>query len=519
MGDITSPDIKTQLAELSRFGPKKSAEAPKKEAKPSLDLVYAQVKDVLVHSGFSYGGKVSGENESWFSFVNNNPSFAKEVWDDLAEREERAVEDDQDFPKEFLDAYKVCVDIPPTLLPSFLRLLDQQFADIPFVAKVAKPKVLRRENFPKLVLYIRGAKMNEVLDFAIALGRASKHQLGESSSKLIMAKEVEPGSGVFLTQGNFTVKQRAGELGRMEKYYGEDGALFKETEARFRDYFTRRRNQFLIEESLYEYVGFPKVSERLTALQADAFRGLPDKVKRGVRDHNVTVGEYFAPRHEVLKELTEALDSRSQELLDNPRFAKDYQQAVRSASAVYMLYILCHPFSDGNGQSCANMISSLLYEGGYQKVYLTAFLDGLKLRSKAFAEIETTESPTKDTRFWRKATEEMELKPGEESGQEKQKAREAQNYAAEFLGLATKKLAWAEILGYVNSGKLPDFSRLEARGTDKTTVAVLRSLLTRTEEINKFLLKALSDSPTGAKELDFGDLSQAAERGESLLKK
>lgn len=507
------------LAEIARFGvPVKTEPVLKKELE-NPQKTYLDIQDAFSRQGFRFGGSEpgdAGENEYWLGFISKGDvRETRAIWNTLDTIEEDSIHKGVPFPEGLRDTYKICVDIDPQKIPDLIGILGDQFDDIAYTGKIIKPEGFSRDNFPKVVLYVKGADINEGLDFAINLAKATKYQLGGSNSHLIMAKEIDRGSGVFLTQGDFTVKEFAVKQGKLHDYYGADGALFKETDIRYPIYLIRRQNQIVIEESLNEYLGVP-LSERLVLLQEDAFKGIPDtgywEWKRGIREFDVKIGRedeaYLAPRNEDLPALLQNLDKRAVELIQDPRFQTDYDYAVRTTSLLYTLSILTHPLNNGNGQSCTNLISSLLYEGGYDRRFFRAFLDGRELRARAFRDIQTTEAPT--TKWGDKTRPTAEEKLKELADKRKQ------DYSHDFIDLATGEL-WPQILEYVQTGKNVDIGE-SVIGMDRIDRTVLRLLMSRVREIDLYCQKVLSEIPTGSRVLSFQEQQRAVEEAGKLVR-
>jgi len=513
--------VDMSLAEIARFGVPPKVETGPLKNQENPQQTYLNIQDALSRQGFRFGGNEpgdAGENEVWLGFISlGDVRETRAIWNTLDAIEEDSIRKGVPIPEGLYDTYEICVDINPQKIPGLIDILGDQFGNIAYTGKVIKPDGFPRDNFPKVVLYIKGADINESLDFAINLAKATKYQLGGSVAHLICAKEIENGSGVFLTQGDFTVKDFAKKQGKLFDYYGIDGALFKETDERYPAYLIRRQNQIGIEEGLYKYVGIEPLSERLVALQEDAFQGIPDtgfwEWKRGIRSFDVQIGKedrdsYLAPRNEDLPALLENLNKRAEELINDSRFPKDYDYAVRTASLLYTLAILTHPLNNGNGQSCTNLISSLLYEGGYSKRFFRAFLDGRELRARAFKDIQTTEAPT--TEF----TDETRPIAGRKIKELADKRK--QDYSRDFIERATGNL-WPKLLEYVQTGNAVDIGE-RIVGMERVDRAVLRSLMSRVWEIDLYCQKVLSENPTGSRVLSFQEQQRAVEKAQELLR-
>lgn len=197
----------TGFSDILRFGiPADKGEARSHSIAPGEAFRLARAS--LDKHGFRPEGE-NGENLYWLGFVNKVRGDRGDynIWQEVGEREKAVIASGGVMPKEFLDAYKICIDIEPSKLPGLIRLLKEQFGDIPFSGKIAKPSIMGRGDFPKLVLYLGGADKSEALDFGINLAMAVRIQLGGSDAGLTYAKELEPCSGVFLTQGDFTTKR------------------------------------------------------------------------------------------------------------------------------------------------------------------------------------------------------------------------------------------------------------------------------------------------------------------------
>lgn len=503
--DITQPEqIQQKKAEITRFGaPIKPPDKPSVDERYNKDEIVDRTRKILTESEFKVGGE-NGEDEEWLGFSSRGgDEYPRAVWDKLADQEEAAIKKGTPMPEDFEETFKVCVDIPPTKIPAFMALLSESYGGLPYIGKMAKGGVLDVENFPNIVLYIRGTHLNEILDFSIALSKATKSLLGPTKASLKWAQEVEPDSGVFLTQGDFRAKQEAERVGNFGTYYSTNGAFFKETEEEFQAYLQRRRNQFVIEESLYDYKGVATPSEMLRALHEDAFLNVTPHTPSTPRSCDVIVGRYIPPHYTDVPKLLEACDGSVKKLLENSKFRTDNEYAVRTASLSYMLYMLVHPFENGNGQACTNLISSMLFDGGHKNVYLTSLLDGRILRGQALGDIQTTEAPDS---IWVHTI-------GKDETEDQTKRRlqkDQQLYARKFIELATGEL-WPKIEEYVNTGKFPNLPTQDAIVSN-----VLSSLLYRVNTIDRQLQGTLKDTPTGARDLTFGQLQQAADVAEKL---
>lgn len=457
-----------------------------------------ETKQQLKQQGFS----ITGENRAWVGFRRGHTEYIQQVWEDLDVAELEAIESGRDFPQSLKDTYKICLDISPSKVPTAIELLGSQFSDLPIYGKVAKGNLLDRENFPDLVLYVRGANKSEVLDFATALGYAVKHQLGSTQTDLDAALEIVPGSGVYLTQGNYQSKLRARQLGVASRYYSPDGSLFAGEFEETLTYAARRRNQFLIEENLYLFNGLPP-TQRLLNLQMAAFDGVDVDFNLGIRERDVKVEEYFAPTSEKVPSLLAKLDQRYQELLEALPEKPSYEQAVRLASFLYTTSILIHPLENGNGQSCTNLATSCLYDLGFRKIYINPFMDGRLMRCRAFGLAVTQEAPTSD----RTTPRDPQLK-------ERAMQEEREKHATGIVSTALSSSYWGAVKRYVLEGDLR--AALEtARDTLPPQSEYARSYITRVREISDFLRENLTEEPVGSKNLTFHEQQQAHE--ETLL--
>lgn len=486
---------------IQRFGPTNTEPQEPHGSRMTLreeQEIESETKQKLKQEGFS----ITGEDQAWIGFRRGHTEYIQQVWEGLDIAELEAIESGRDFPKSLKDTYKICLDIAPSKIPAAIELLGSQFANLPIYGKVAKGNLLNRENFPDLVLYMRGARKSEVLDFATVLGYAVKHKLGPTQTDLDAALEIIPKSGVYLTQGNYQSKVRAQQLGVASRYYSPDLSLFA---GEYKDtlvYAERRKNQFLIEENLYLFNGLPP-TQRLLNLQMAAFDGVDVDFNLGIRERDVKVGEYFAPTNEKIPSLLAKLDQRYQELLEALPEKPSYEQAVRLASFLYTTSILIHPLENGNGQSCTNLATSCLYDLGFRKIYINPFMDGRLMRSRAFGLAVTQEAPTSD----RTTPRDPQLK--EQAVQE-----EREEHATGIISTALSSNYWGTVKRYVLEG---DFrvALNTARDTLPPQSEYAQSYITRVREISDFLQKNLAEEPVGSKNLTFHEQQQAHE--ETLL--
>lgn len=513
--------------ELSRFGPpvvKDVDEASSIPAEKEYQTIRATLDDPIL--GFEV---YEEENESWVGFRHGNTEYAAESWDRLDLEESLAVRAGVPFSEEMrqkmLESYKINIDIPPERIKDLFRLLAETLPEGDYIGKFGKGNILSSENFPKVVLYLRGSKTADVMDFTIALAKLVKYRLGGSDAQLVSAKDVEPGSGVFLSQGTYGHKEMAQELGNHDDYYGPDSALFKENEEKYQIYRKRRENQMKIEETLVNYVGIPTPSERLIELQRDAFEGIWSSPQLGIRQVGVRVSgvtdesDYIAPTSKSLRDLLHSSDTRILGLMGEPpyeeigkpayevwahesRFHQDYDYAVRTAAAAYLLNILIHPFEDGNGQSTKNLISSLLFEGGHRKAYLGVSFEEFALKAKAFGDIQTKEAPT-PKRITKASDPERHAR-----NMQRVLADHKESWSVQFLNHVLGDECWAQVKSFVDSGEIPDL--VDINLTDDERLA-LGSFMTRLNEINQMLQRDLSENPIGSPNLTVTELQRAQE--------
>lgn len=491
MQDLQEP------SELQRFGPTTHEIQEKRTYSPEeCSDIYRESVRELRKQGFSG----AGENELWIGFKKGNTEFIERVWGNLASVELSAIESGEEFPPELKDAYRICVDVEPAKLPQFIEMLGEQFSSVPIYGTMVKASVLQRESFSNVLLHLRGVHKNEVLDFAVALGYAVRHQLGTTETDLDRALEVVPDSGVYITQGTYQAKVKAQEMGLTDRY-SPDMSVFATEYADVTTYLARRKNQFLIEENLYLFNGAP-LSEKLVNLQTVAFDGLDVRINLGIRKSDVRAGDYSAPSNESLPELLGALDSRYAELVEKLGTEITYEQALRLASFTYTASLLIHPLKDGNGQSCANLATSCLYDLGFKKIYLNPFLDRRVMRSKAFGLIGTAEAPTSNY------TEPLDPKLIQQH-----RLKERQNYSRDLLKSIlepSEPSIWETISNYVVDG---DYSATTAEMEVKLSPyrEYGKSFIPRIDDIYRFMQLNLTDEPFGSKNQTFAEQNQSHE--------
>lgn len=494
-GDLQESSI------IQRFGPTNTQPQERHSShmnQQDEQRIERETKRQLKQRDFS----ITGENQAWIGFRKGHTEYIQQVWEDLDVTELNAIESGRDFPPSLENTYKICLDISPSKIPVAIELLGSQFSNLPIYGKVAKGNLLDREDFPDLVIYVRGARKSEVLDFATALGYAVKHQLGPTQTDLDAALEIIPESGVYLTQGNYQSKLRAQQLGVASRYYSPDGSLFAGEYEDTLIYAARRRNQFLIEENLHLFNNLPP-TQRLLNLQMAAFDGIDTDFNLGVRERDVKVGEYFAPTSEKMPYLLAKLDQRYQELLEALPERPSYEQATRLAAFLYTTSILIHPLENGNGQSSTNLATSCLYDLGFRKIYINPFMDGRLMRSRAFGLAVTQEAPTSD----RTTPRDPQLK-------ERAVQEEREEHATGIISTALSSNYWGTVKRYVLEG---DFRAAldTARDTLPPQSEYAQSYITRVQEISDFLLENLTEEPAGSKNLTFHEQQQAHE--EALL--
>ncbi|OGK29857.1 hypothetical protein A3D08_00735 [Candidatus Roizmanbacteria bacterium RIFCSPHIGHO2_02_FULL_43_11] len=514
MRETQEREILQRLAELSRLGPEQGSMhalvATRSDAlgRPATESerTYELVLNVLHDSLYGYKLDSERQNAGWIGFTRGDAQTVQTAWERLENAEYTAINNTTEVPLEdrniMYHCYKVCVALPPNQIAPSLRLLAYTLGDAPLVGKVAKVSNLSDANLPQVVLYIKGSSISEVLDFVIALSHVTRHILGESGRKIADAKNIDPGSGVFLTQGTYRAKQIARRKGTLPVYYGEDGALFAANESRYAQYLARRENQRMIEESWFNYTGIT-ASEKLIALQQDAFALAPGVQPSGVRYQEVVINDpespYYPPKALMVPKLLEQADQRLNRLTGAESFNSDYDYALRTAAVAYTIFIMIHPFLDGNGQACMNLISSLLYDGGHRRIYFRAFMGAHVIKAKALGLTHTIEMPEipireRDTAVLDRAGKRLE-KTVETKG-----AKVAQRLIEAVLADS----GWVDITYYVQTG---DFQSAQGFAW---------SLVTRAHEVYNQLLKTLSDRPTGDVAQSFADLKIVQEKGMAM---
>lgn len=500
---MPDPTFSGEQADISRFGIREFVKPPERSAKE----IVAETRAALSRNGF----KINEEKNErpWLGFSSKNSTFNEETWKNFADQEKAAVADNRGFPKDIVNTFRVCIDIDPNRLPQLVDILGEQFRDISFVGEVAVTEDLfTRENHPKVVLYIKGDHLNEVFDFSISLAKSVKRRIGGSTAKLIKAKEVEEGSGVFLTQGSSVVKVFASEQGKSDQYYSPDEAVFLRTERDFDEHLQRRKNQFLIEENLVEFSrgGYKDTFDRICELQEAAFVGLQEEKTRGLRITDVRVGKYYPPTFKELPALIKKCDGCLAEIFEDERFEKDQKYANRAVSLAFVLYILIHPLTDGNGQSTTNMLTSLLFEAGQSKYFVNNFLDGEALKTIALSSVESSETPTMEER--------TKPRPGNEEAVSDSGIIENQGYAADMLNLCLEGTGWFDLKAFVQTGSIAENLSAKISGPwfDQVEHSGKFSILTRANNIFAILNKVLSDKPVGDRKIPFGEMQEIVER-------
>src|SRR3989344_3947200 len=275
---MEAPETEVNLAEITRFGPQEEA----KTSTLSPEEINRKTQTALTRNDFDIDPRSVNNNYPDWPWISFATSFGPQPKSSSVEKaEHQAITQGEEIPEWLLDTYKICIDIDPQRIPDLVNIIGTQFHDIPLFGKIAKPPIYSRDNFPKMVLYFEDTDLNEVLDLSITLGKAIKRQIGPSDSILTRAMEVESRSGVFLTQGTYSTKEEALKLGKVEEYYTKGGVFYKKAAEKYPPelYLIRRHNQFVIEESLYNYVGHNKVSELLMDIQIDAFRMTPPNLQ------------------------------------------------------------------------------------------------------------------------------------------------------------------------------------------------------------------------------------------------
>lgn len=493
-----SNETQEKLAKIQRFGVG-GKDRDEGGQSCSAEEAFRLAKEKLKESGFLYP-KQRGENEAWLYFASRAKfERTQRLWSGFDKQERKIIEEEKEVPWEMRQAYKVCIDVPVSELWKVIDILSSDFEGISFTGKIGRQRVLGKENFPKIVLYVAGADLSEALDFALNLAVSVKNKIGLVDSKLRWAKEIEENSGVFLTQGNFEVKEWAEKEGKFSQYYGSDGALFKKTEDEYSVRRLRRENQVTIEESLYDFVGIKPFSERLILLQERAFEGV-EGAELGIRKRDVRIGKSFFPPHFYeLPALIKLCDSKTGELKGNNKIEKDFSLACRAMAVIQTFYFLVHPLRDGNGQSCMNLISSLLFEAGYQRVFFRTFLDGRELRIKALPELLGITEPT------------IDVLSGKAKNEGKVEGEHSHTFPGEFIGILTNR-PWEKVKQYVETGRcgLEGKEKKELSEDDR----ILVSFIKRVADVSNYLNFCLKDAPTGSSRLSLGEQQKAV--GEAM---
>lgn len=493
-----------ELSELQRFDPATQEIQEKREySSNELAGIYAEASRELQRQGFD----MAWENSFWIGFKKGDTEFIGGAWNDLERANLNTTGEGSDFRSGLKNTYKICVDVEPERLSHFVQMLGEQFSTVPIYGKMAKAELLSKNDFPNIILYLRGAHKNEVMDFAMALGHAVRRQLGTAQTNLDKALEVVPKSGVYITQGNYQAKIEEAELGTPKPYslYSPDGSVFATEYIDTITYLARRRNQFLIEENLSLFSGQP-ISEKLINLQLAGFDGIDFGINLGIRkgDTIASIGDYIAPAQEKITELLEDLDRRYNELIALLGSGMSREQALRTASFVYLSAVLTHPLEDGNGQCCSNLITSLMFDLGFKEIYTHPLLDGKELTTKRFdsigAGIVSTSISHEDLLDLNGVVKRMDL--------------QRQQYAFDFIHGCLNSSVWQIARNYTVNGD-SDTAKRMIDELEPPQKEYGNEFLPRLIEIEAFLSENLTEQPFASKNLTFAE--QAQSHKEALL--